>query len=329
MCLNLPFGTICNKLFGSCHKGNNRCGKRPESFLTPYEMEMVPLMLKELDDVNSRFYQMVCYRWFQEASLLNSPTNNCKEARSVSPLTPNSKGNLSFEEFLTEGQNLKQLIRFLSRALMEKGTFDSVCESRLAAYRVKCHHWRSRSKSPEPYNVVADNLSRTRSFSAAVASAPMPSVTHVLNSAGSSSTTTSASIFSASTLSPSTCLANAPSTSCTTILSQDISAIIPEEDHETDTENEQNCKPRRSFLRSNTWIDNRRRRAESMKERQTLTYSSDALFVQLGEILAHQFHSTITTAEQNPHDRELKVLIWRHFIQMLVAVLTDRARFPV
>lgn len=102
----------------------------------------------------------------------------------------------------------------------------------------------------------------------------------------------------------------------------------------------------------------------SKKERRAAAAAVDALFVQLGEILIHQFHSTITVdwatpsgkgdadnfdnnanntrngktnnnvggvgiqPNENVHERELKVLIWRHFAQMLVTVLTDRARFP-
>jgi hypothetical protein len=73
-----------------------RGGKRPETFLTPYEMELLPMMLKELDKVNSRFYQMVCYRWLQSAtsktidgdsirtkkSTIDYPTGISREAKS-------------------------------------------------------------------------------------------------------------------------------------------------------------------------------------------------------------------------------------------------------
>jgi hypothetical protein len=65
------------------------------------------------------------------------------------------------------------------------------------------------------------------------------------------------------------------------------------------------------------------RRAMS-KLRQT-----DLLFVQLGEVLAHQFQCSVgVDKDGSVHERELKLLIWRHFVQMLVAILTDRARFP-
>lgn len=42
-----------------------RGARGPETFLTPYEVELVPSMLKEIDKVNPRFYQMACYRWIQ------------------------------------------------------------------------------------------------------------------------------------------------------------------------------------------------------------------------------------------------------------------------
>lgn len=65
MCLAV-IPKMFNWLFGNCRQGGGRCRKRPETFLTPYEMDMIPLMLKELDLANKRFYQIVCYRWFQE-----------------------------------------------------------------------------------------------------------------------------------------------------------------------------------------------------------------------------------------------------------------------
>jgi hypothetical protein len=56
---------------------------------------------------------------------------------------------------------------------------------------------------------------------------------------------------------------------------------------------------------------------------------ADVLFVQLGEVLVHQFQCSIgVDKDGSVHERELKLLIWRHFVQMLVAILTDRARFP-
>lgn len=46
---------------------SRRGGRRPEAFLTPYEMEMVPLMLKELRALAPRFFETVAFRWFREA----------------------------------------------------------------------------------------------------------------------------------------------------------------------------------------------------------------------------------------------------------------------
>lgn len=80
----------------------------------------------------------------------------------------------------------------------------------------------------------------------------------------------------------------------------------------------QQDEKRRGFF---AWaLTNRRSKAA----RQT-----DFLFMQLGEVLAHQFQCSVgVDKDGNVHERELKLLIWRHFVQMLVAVLTDRARFP-
>lgn len=56
---------------------------------------------------------------------------------------------------------------------------------------------------------------------------------------------------------------------------------------------------------------------------------TDMLFVQLGEVLVYQFQCTVgVDKDGSVHERELKLLIWRHFVQMLVAILTDRVRFP-
>lgn len=46
-------------------------GGKPESFLTPFEREMVPMLLKELHSANSRFYEVVCFRWYKEASAIS------------------------------------------------------------------------------------------------------------------------------------------------------------------------------------------------------------------------------------------------------------------
>uniref|UniRef100_A0A915EDW8 Uncharacterized protein n=1 Tax=Ditylenchus dipsaci TaxID=166011 RepID=A0A915EDW8_9BILA len=292
-------------------------------------MEMVPLMLKELDDTNRRFYQMVCFRWFKDIKALPLAASPVAGASSKDP------NFVSFEEFLSEGQSLKQLIRFLSRTLMDKGTFDDDCEAKLAKYRAEHQHqWRQCPASLEPINLATDNLLRSRSFSAAVAAPPQPSVTRVLNSAASSSTNSS-STFSQSTLGPSTCLTNAPSTSASREPLNLNNELLEEDEEEEGSE--ANSRQSRAPKRTGTWLSQRRQRAASLKERMNVANSSDAMFIQLGEILVYQFHSTITVEQgrnkkkdaENVHERELKVLIWRHFVQMLVAVLTDRARFPV
>lgn len=83
----------------------------------------------------------------------------------------------------------------------------------------------------------------------------------------------------------------------------------------------------RSFKSSHngsTWAG----RGKRSRQRAEAAAATDALFVQLGEVLVHQFQCAVTVEKGNVHERELKLLIWRHFVQMLVAVLTDRARFP-
>lgn len=65
------------------------------------------------------------------------------------------------------------------------------------------------------------------------------------------------------------------------------------------------------------------------RQAMTKLRQTDMLFVQLGEVLVHQFQGSVgVDRDGSVHERELKLLIWRHFVQMLVAILTDRVRFP-
>lgn len=49
----------------------------------------------------------------------------------------------------------------------------------------------------------------------------------------------------------------------------------------------------------------------------------------LGDLLHSEFHSTVFAhpTEFDVHERELKLLVWRRFTQMLVAIWSDRERF--
>lgn len=47
-----------------------RRGQKSDTFLTPFEIEVVPSLLRELHATNIRFYEVVCYRWHKEASNL-------------------------------------------------------------------------------------------------------------------------------------------------------------------------------------------------------------------------------------------------------------------
>lgn len=98
MCLIIP--KIFQRLFGNCRQGSGRFRKRPETFLTPYEIDMIPLMLKELDLVNKRFYQMVCYRWFQEGQLVQKSLRPINEIENNENLlsTSNNFSKLEFKK---------------------------------------------------------------------------------------------------------------------------------------------------------------------------------------------------------------------------------------
>jgi len=118
---------------------------------------------------------------------------------------------------------------------------------------------------------------------------------------------------------------------------------------------------RRKSRDPSSWFRSR----SDARERRLLHGEVDLLLQQLGGILTHPFHSVVTrhdsmeldhaaaaaiqhrrrtnisgkknfgvaglkasAMDENVHDREMKVLIWRRFAQMLVAVLTDEHRFP-
>ncbi|CAD5212709.1 unnamed protein product [Bursaphelenchus okinawaensis] len=247
-----------------CRSRNRRAGKKPENYLTPYEMEMVPMMLKELSAQSPRFFETVSFRWFKEAV-----------ASAREPNVPGVSGNYSappvtMTEFESEGQALEELIRLVAKTLMEKGIFDDEIENNLNAYRHKREQWKcTNAAATVSATLAAPTLLRTRSFSAAVAAPPI----------------------SSSRL----CRKNGVITETTT------------------------TKSRPGLL---DCICGGRQRGSAARQ-------TDALFVQLGEVLAHQYQCSVgVDKDGNVHERELKLLIWRHFVQMFVAVLTDRARFP-
>ncbi|CAD5218062.1 unnamed protein product [Bursaphelenchus xylophilus] len=248
-----------------CRSRNRRCGKKPENYLTPYEMEMVPMMLKELTAQSPRFFETVSFRWFKEAvSSAREPKDPGVAGHSYSapPVTMN--------EFESEGQALEELIRLIAKTLMEKGIFDEEIENHLNAYRKKREQWKcTNAAASASATLAAPTLLRTRSFSAAVAAPPI----------------------SSSRL----CRKNGAITEVGT------------------------TKRRPRIF---DCLTGRRQRGSAARQ-------TDALFVQLGEVLAHQYQCTVgVDKDGNVHERELKLLIWRHFVQMVVAVLTDRARFP-
>uniref|UniRef100_A0A914QJB9 Uncharacterized protein n=1 Tax=Panagrolaimus davidi TaxID=227884 RepID=A0A914QJB9_9BILA len=53
---------------------------------------------------------------------------------------------------------------------------------------------------------------------------------------------------------------------------------------------------------------------------------ADALFLLLGEILVRQFQCTVNMEDGNVHERELKLIIWKHFVQTLVAALIEKQK---
>lgn len=54
------------KLLGRHRGKGGQRGKRPETFLTAYEMEQLPVMVREVERANRHFWQMVCWRWSQQ-----------------------------------------------------------------------------------------------------------------------------------------------------------------------------------------------------------------------------------------------------------------------
>ncbi|KAI6180789.1 hypothetical protein M3Y98_00759000 [Aphelenchoides besseyi] len=241
-----------------CPSRGRKSGKRPETYLTPYEMEMVPLMLKELQQIHPRFFETVSFRWFKEAV---STSNGANE--SIHPPA-------TMHEFENEGAALEELVRCCARTLMEKGTFDDECEQQLSLYRRKREQWRcTNSAVAATATLAAPTLLRSRSFSAAVAAPPISAARFCSNFCGND-----------------------------------------------DDDEKVGCFARRRFNR--------------LIKRSNTTRQTDLLFVQLGEVLVHQFQCSFVSADKDGsvHERELKLLIWRHFVQMLVTVLTDRVRFP-
>ncbi|KAI6183633.1 hypothetical protein M3Y97_00509300 [Aphelenchoides bicaudatus] len=258
-----------------CPSRKRRCGKRPETFLTPYEMELVPLMLKELRQINPRFFETVSFRWFKEAVGSARETDCCESPKSE-PLPPNSlhiHPPATMHEFQNEGVSLEELITCVAKSLMNNGTFDEQCEEHIAAYRRKREQWKCINSvvAVTAATLAAPTLLRSRSFSAAVAAPPITT-----------------------------------SRFCGTFCAEDADKLSA-----------------KSLPKRLSRLTTKKRNA--MRK----LHQTDLLFVQLGEVLVHQFQCCVgLDKDGNVHERELKLLIWRHFVQMLVAILTDRARFP-
>lgn len=173
---------------------------------------------------------------------------------------------VTINEFETEGHALEELIRLVSKILMEKGTFDDECENHINNYRRKREQWRcTNAAATATATLAAPTLLRTRSFSAAVAAPPISS-----------------------------------------------SRLNGKANYQDE------------FSRKTSFWS-----PAQKEERTKAAQQTDNLFMQLGEVLAHQYQCAARMDKDgNVHERELKLLIWRHFVQMLVAILTDRVRFP-
>lgn len=70
----------------------------------------------------------------------------------------------------------------------------------------------------------------------------------------------------------------------------------------------------------------------SKKEKRALIKKCNVLFIKLSEILIYQFYTTIIIdskqklQDENLNDRELKVIIWKRFIQTFTTILMQQIK---
>lgn len=256
---------------------------------------------------------------------------------------------------------------------MEKGTFDEDCETLIIRYRLEREEWQACchdsacSNNDSNQNQTAGSLG-SQSCSTAQTTIGMqylhcPPATTTASPNWCSNSTCSNSTTSTTTLSinPFGCRQSDTRSLLTT--PQPNVDLNSNSDLEIETEENrknQNLKQRHYAQKNKNKNEQSQKKHEksfrTTKERKRAANFVDLLFIQLGEILIHQFHSTITVdnskhsleskiplpaitrskskkggtnESENVHERELKVLIWKHFVQMLVAMLTDKVRFPI
>lgn len=282
----------------------------------------------------------------------------------------------TFEDFLSEGQALKQLICQLSRSLMEKGTFDEECEDLIIRYRMERQEWQGYCQDVNfPNNdlindslrspscsIIPTNNTRYLNCPRIITTASSPSWCSNSTCSYSTTSTTTLSNHLKCGLSDTRSLLTTPQPNGDLNASSDNETDIEEKNPKIIQRHCQFASEKVTTLKLKKKKQNSkkffslRNRTTSTKERKQAANYVDALFVQLGEILIHQFHSTITVdnckqnlesnillpaitgnkpkksgrnTNENVHERELKVLIWRRFVQMLVTMLTDKVRFPL
>lgn len=243
---------------------------------------------------------------------------------------------------------------------MEKRTFDEECEALIVRYRLEREEWQvccQDSAESNPNQTTTNESRNSQSLSTAQTMTMnylnCPQITTSTSPNWYSNSTCSYFTTSTTTLSTNNCgRCDTRSLLTTPQPKGDLNSTSSLE-IETTEETAKNSK-HSHFLKKSKKIKNREKNASSIKKRKRAANFVDTLFVQLGEILIHQFHSTITVdnckqsleskiplpaitrskskkgiENENAHERELKVLIWKHFVQMLVAMLTDKIRFPI
>uniref|UniRef100_A0A914HRJ9 Uncharacterized protein n=1 Tax=Globodera rostochiensis TaxID=31243 RepID=A0A914HRJ9_GLORO len=308
-------GSMCPpalaKLLGWQRAKGGQRGIRPESFLTAYEMEQLPVMLRELERANRHFWQMVCWRWSQNeqktaaersAKKARQQQQKQQETTSIerSPKDRPSKG--CPDDSYTDGCALRELIRVMTKTMCEKGTFDVRTETMLTEFRARIVGHRNASVR-EAMAKESKVERRRREF--------MKLRTISFNG-GLDEGVGVATRFGREQQDKSK---NSTSTSASSSASSGYSS---------------GEMPKDRKAKASSWL---RERANSVRDRRagrccSCCANNDRL-ARLGELLNSEFHSTVFAhpSEFDVHERELKLLVWQRFTQMLVAMWVDKERF--
>ncbi|KAL7077031.1 hypothetical protein ACQ4LE_003568 [Meloidogyne hapla] len=300
---------LLSNILGSKRRGKSFGGNMltTETMLTPYELEQLPLMLKELERANRHFWQMVCWRLAQKKIGKEKQLNVKKLQRgetlmSTPPERRRMLANKGKDDSFADGCALREVTRQLIQTLCsEGGSIDSDTDQLLVDYKRRL--MLDDEECTPPPKMSPKGIEKRRGDFALKGRAisfhdKLENVKHIGNEENNNGKTGSISSGSSSGYS-----------------SEELAA--------TTTTHASIVAARH---RATNWLRQRANSTRSRSSRRYVCQAQQQRIFQLGELLNAEFHSTIFSHPEqfDIHERELKLLVWNRFSQLLVSLLCER-----